>query len=71
MTLTKNKLYGKPLTKREKEVFAYLSEGKQYSQIAIYLYISTETVRTHANKIYRKLGVRNRTEAINKFYGKG
>jgi DNA-binding NarL/FixJ family response regulator len=60
---------GEILSVREKEVLHELSLGKTYHAIGETLFISTETVRTHAHKIYNKLEVKNRTEAINKFYG--
>ena len=46
-----------PLTPRENEVLARLSEGKNYGQIAAELVIELETVRTHARRVRRKLGV--------------
>lgn len=46
-----------PLTPREHEVLLRLSEGKGYGQIAAELVIELETVRTHARRIRRKLGV--------------
>ncbi|MFN9897749.1 MAG: helix-turn-helix transcriptional regulator [bacterium] len=38
--------------------------GLSYREIADTLYISIETVRRHAHNLYRKLNVRNRTEAL-------
>lgn len=58
------------LSPREKEVLEHLSKGYLYKEIAGKLEISTGTVRQHIHKIYEKLHVQNRTEAINKFYGK-
>ena len=58
---------GELLSAREKEVLQHLSEGQQYKAIANVLLISTETVRTHAHKIYVKLKVKNRKEAVIKF----
>jgi DNA-binding NarL/FixJ family response regulator len=52
------------LTRREKEVFALLREGKSYSEIALRLHISYETVRTHAIRIRKKLGVSSRLELV-------
>jgi DNA-binding NarL/FixJ family response regulator len=59
------------LSAREKEVLQLLSRGYLYKEIGGKLNISTGTVRQHIHKIYEKLHVQNRTEAINKFYGKG
>jgi DNA-binding NarL/FixJ family response regulator len=50
------------LTSREREVLALLACGHSNSEIALRLYISIETARTHAASIYRKLGVRSRGE---------
>ncbi|MBS1530656.1 MAG: response regulator transcription factor [Bacteroidetes bacterium] len=58
------------LTSREKEILKNLSEGLRYKEIAAKLKISIETVRTHARRIYEKLHVQSRTEALNKVYGK-
>lgn len=58
------------LTAREKEILKNLAEGLRYKEIAGKLKISIETVRTHARRIYEKLHVQSRTEALNKVYGK-
>jgi DNA-binding NarL/FixJ family response regulator len=52
------------LTSREIEILSYLSKGYLYKEIASELFISIETVRTHIRKIYQKLQVRTRTEAL-------
>lgn len=52
------------LTTRESEILAYLSKGYLYKEIAAELFISIDTVRTHIRKIYQKLQVRTRTEAL-------
>ncbi|KIC90522.1 response regulator transcription factor [Flavihumibacter sp. ZG627] len=57
------------LSKREKEVLSLLSKGLLYKEIAQQLGISFHTVRQHICKIYEKLHVQNKTEAINKVYG--
>src|SRR5688572_8982364 len=58
------------LSPREKEVLQLLSEGLLYKEIAEQLSISIATVRQHIHKIYDKLHVQNRTEALNMVYGK-
>jgi DNA-binding NarL/FixJ family response regulator len=58
------------LSNRENEVLQLLSKGLLYKEIADQLSISTATVRQHIHKIYDKLHVQNRTEAINKAFGK-
>jgi len=57
------------LSPRENEVLNYLAKGLLYKEIANNLNISTNTVRQHIHKIYEKLHVQNRTEAINKAFG--
>ena len=58
------------LSHRENEILKLLSKGLLYKEIADQLGISTNTVRQHIHKIYEKLHVQNRTEAINKALGK-
>ena len=58
------------LSVRENEVLQYLAKGLLYKEIADKLNISVGTVRQHIHKIYEKLHVQNRTEAINKVMGK-
>ena len=57
------------LSQRENEVLQQLAKGLLYKEIADKLSISTATVRQHIHKIYEKLHVQNRTEAINKAFG--
>lgn len=54
-----------PLTKREKELLGQLSKGLLYKEIAQVLGITIGTVKQHIHKIYDKLQVNNKTEAIN------
>jgi DNA-binding NarL/FixJ family response regulator len=56
------------LSIRENEVLQLLSQGLLYKEIAEQLHISTSTVRQHIHRIYEKLHVQNRTEAINKAF---
>jgi DNA-binding NarL/FixJ family response regulator len=58
------------LSNRENEILQLLAKGLLYKEISDTLAISTGTVRQHIHKIYEKLHVQNRTEAINKAYGK-
>ena len=58
------------LSHRENEILQLLSKGLLYKEIADQLSISTGTVRQHIHNIYEKLHVQNRTEAINKAFGK-
>jgi DNA-binding NarL/FixJ family response regulator len=52
------------LTPREAEVMELLQNGSSNAEIARELQVSIETVRTHARRIYRKLGVRTRRELL-------
>jgi len=52
------------LTARETDVLAQLQQRRSNAQIAADLHISIETVRTHARRIYRKLGVASRRELL-------
>ena len=54
------------LSAREKEVLDLLSQGFMYKEIADKLGISFETVRTYIRRVYEKLHVRTRTEAVAK-----
>jgi DNA-binding NarL/FixJ family response regulator len=50
------------LTPREADVLALLQRGRSNAEIALELHVGIETVRTHARRIYRKLGVKTRRE---------
>lgn len=52
-----------PLSERELEVLAILSEGASNKEIAAQLYIAEGTVKNHITNILGKLGVRDRTQA--------
>jgi DNA-binding NarL/FixJ family response regulator len=54
------------LTSRERQVLELLSDGHTMRQIATRLSISPRTVETHVAKIYRKLGVRTRVQAVSR-----
>jgi putative nucleotidyltransferase with HDIG domain len=53
-----------PLSGREREVLHRLSDGRTYKQIGLDLGISTSTVRGHLHRIYVKLGVVDRAQAV-------
>lgn len=55
-----------PLSQREQEILQLVSKGLLYKEIADKLAITTGTVKQHLHKIYDKLQVSNKTEAINK-----
>ena len=51
------------LTRREIEILRLVSEGHSNGQLARMLWVTEQTVKFHLSNIYRKLDVRNRTEA--------
>jgi ATP/maltotriose-dependent transcriptional regulator MalT len=53
-----------PLSERELEVLNLLASGKTNSEVAGDLFVSVGTVKSHTSNIYRKLGARNRAEAL-------
>lgn len=55
---------GSVLTPREHEVLNCMAEGLLYKEAADRMGLSVDTVRAHLRNIYKKLGVRNRTEAL-------
>jgi NarL family two-component system response regulator LiaR len=54
------------LSKREIEVLNMLASGLSNQEIGDQLYISLATVKTHVSKLYDKLEVKRRTQAIEK-----
>jgi DNA-binding NarL/FixJ family response regulator len=52
------------LSEREIEILSIVSRGLSLADIARLLGISVNTVKTHVKRIYRKLAVRSRTEAV-------
>jgi DNA-binding NarL/FixJ family response regulator len=57
---------GPPLSEREREVLEAIASGATNREIAGALYLSPHTVKEHTSSLYRKLGVRNRAEAVQK-----
>jgi DNA-binding NarL/FixJ family response regulator len=57
------------LSPREREVLNGLAEGQAYKQIAERLGVSIHTVRNYIRRIYEKLHVQSRTEAVARFLG--
>jgi DNA-binding NarL/FixJ family response regulator len=51
------------LTAREREVLELLATGATNREIAARLHLGPDAIKKHAAAVYRKLGVRNRTEA--------
>jgi DNA-binding NarL/FixJ family response regulator len=52
-----------PLTARQLEILSAVAEGHTNAEIARDLWLTEQTVKFHLSKIYRRLGVSNRTEA--------
>jgi DNA-binding NarL/FixJ family response regulator len=52
------------LTAREREILALIATGATNTEIAARLFLSPHTVKEHTSALYRKLGVRNRAEAV-------
>jgi DNA-binding NarL/FixJ family response regulator len=55
------------LSPREREVLELLARGYLYKEIAEALHISVATVNTHIRRIYEKLHVRSRSQAVARF----
>jgi DNA-binding NarL/FixJ family response regulator len=52
------------VTERELQVLRGMSEGKSNGQIGRELYLAEDTVKTHARRMFRKLRVKDRAEAV-------
>jgi DNA-binding NarL/FixJ family response regulator len=59
------------LSDREREVLDLIASGATNPEIAQILHLSTHTVKGHTSALYRKLGVRNRTEAVQRAQRRG
>jgi DNA-binding CsgD family transcriptional regulator len=56
----------KPLTRREREVLALISEGYSNKQGALRMNISPRTVESHRAEAMRKLGAKNTADLVRK-----
>lgn len=56
------------LSDREKEVLQHLVNGYSYKMIAAEMFIAIDTVRSHIKKIYEKLHVNSKSEAVAKAF---
>ncbi|MGI8634828.1 MAG: response regulator [Segetibacter sp.] len=56
------------LSEREKEVLSLLVNGYSYKMISAEMYIAIDTVRSHIKKIYEKLHVNSKSEAVAKAF---
>jgi DNA-binding NarL/FixJ family response regulator len=52
------------LTERELQVLRGMAEGKSNAEIGRELFVSEDTVKTHARRLFRKLGARDRAHAV-------
>lgn len=52
------------LSARQQEILQLIAEGATNEEIALRLYLSPHTVKQHTSALYRKLGARNRTHAV-------
>jgi DNA-binding NarL/FixJ family response regulator len=59
------------LTPREVQVLRAISEGKSNNQIGQELFLSEDTIKTHARRIFRKLGAKDRAEAVAQGFRQG
>ena len=54
----------RPVSRREMEILHWVREGKSNTEVGQILGISGLTVKNHLQRIYKTLGVRNRTQAV-------
>jgi DNA-binding NarL/FixJ family response regulator len=59
------------LSEREKEILQLLSQGLEYKEIGVKIFISPNTVKKHCISIYQKLHVNSRSQALRIAYTKG
>ncbi len=52
------------LTERELQVLRGMADGKSNAEIGRDLFVSEDTVKTHARRLFRKLGARDRAHAV-------
>ncbi|GLZ76533.1 DNA-binding response regulator [Actinorhabdospora filicis] len=62
---------GSALTEREMQVLRGMSEGKSNGEIGRDLFVSEDTVKTHARRLFRKLGARDRAHAVAEAFRSG
>jgi DNA-binding NarL/FixJ family response regulator len=59
------------LTERELAILRAVARGLSNDEIAKELWVARQTVKFHLSNVYRKLGVRNRAEAVREAYARG
>jgi NarL family two-component system response regulator LiaR len=65
-TLNKATLLKLNLSKRELEVLQLMADGLSNQEIAERLFLSLNTIKTHSSKLFEKLEVDRRTQAVDK-----
>ena len=65
-TLNERELAALGLSKRELEVLALMAEGLSNDEIARRLFVSLNTIKTHSSRLFEKLDVSRRTQAVEK-----
>ncbi len=55
---------GEGLTERESEILALITQGRSNAEVAELSFLSPNTVKSYIRAIYRKIGVRSRTQAV-------
>lgn len=64
LSIDENALGKMGISKREHEVLILLGKGMSNQEIADSLFVSQNTIKTHTSRLFEKLEVRNRTQAI-------
>ena len=67
-TMMLGKSLSKGITAREAQVVECVAKGKTNKQIASHLQISSRTVQTYVERMFKKLGVRSRAELVAQAY---
>jgi DNA-binding CsgD family transcriptional regulator len=62
--LDENRVRELQLTPRELEILGLIAQGLSNKEIAERAFVSENTVKTHASRVFDKLGARRRTEAV-------
>ena len=64
--LNENELIKLGISRRELEVLELMAQGLSNQEIASRLFVSLNTIKTHSSKVFEKLEVKRRTQAIEK-----